>query len=79
MAKADEPLPDHFNQKLLSNLEGLHYYRHRRWQMAIKKFEKALTIIPDDQPSQIYLKRCQDFLETPPPDDWDGVYRMKTK
>jgi len=27
----------------------------------------------------MYIKRCKEFLETPPPADWDGVYIMKTK
>jgi hypothetical protein len=25
------------------------------------------------------VERCQDYLSEPPPEDWDGVFTMKTK
>jgi len=42
-------------------------------------FQQALAIDPDDGPSQAYLERCRDFKQSPPPENWDGVYVMKTK
>lgn len=36
-------------------------------------------IDPDDGPSDVYLARARQFKENPPPDDWDGVFVMKTK
>ena len=30
-------------------------------------------------PSLIYLERCKEFKETPPPKDWDGVYTLTSK
>jgi adenylate cyclase len=32
-----------------------------------------------DGPSAIYVERCDLFISEPPPDTWDGVWRMKEK
>ena len=40
---------------------------------------KGLNIIPDDQCCKLYIERCQDYISEPPPEDWDGVFIMKTK
>lgn len=58
---------------------GLTAYKQRKWDDAIKAFEAALSIDPKDGPSELYLKRAQDYRETPPPEDWDGVFTMTTK
>ncbi|MBL0349001.1 MAG: CHASE2 domain-containing protein [Elusimicrobia bacterium] len=59
--------------------EGLALYRDRRFTDATAKFFESLKASPDDKPSQIYIKRCEQFLTTPPPPDWDGVYVMTSK
>jgi adenylate cyclase len=59
--------------------EALVLYRQRNWEKAIEKFEDVLKIKPDDYPSKLYIERSQVFMQTPPPDDWDGVFMMKTK
>jgi Tfp pilus assembly protein PilF len=58
---------------------GLTAYKQMKWDEAVKAFEMALKVDPNDGPSKEYLKRCNEFMEDPPPDDWDGVYIMKTK
>lgn len=59
--------------------EGLALYRDRRFTDATAKFFESLKTSPDDKPSQIYIKRCEQFLAAPPPRDWDGVYVMTSK
>ena len=58
--------------------EALQAYRQQRWTEAIDRFRQALARAPDDTPSQIFLQRCQVFVETPPP-SWDGVYQLTSK
>ncbi len=58
---------------------GLTAYKQRKWDEAIKAFEKALQIDPADGPSEVYHDRSRKYKENPPPDDWDGVFVMKTK
>jgi hypothetical protein len=32
-----------------------------------------------DTPSITYKKRCELFINNPPPVDWDGIYEMTEK
>ncbi len=58
---------------------ALALYRARKWADATQRFEALLEQYPDDAPSGIYLERCRQFLESPPPADWDGVYNRLDK
>ena len=58
---------------------GLLAYRAKRWAEAIERFELVQSLLGSDWPSQIYIQRCQDYQSSPPPENWDGVYVMKTK
>jgi tetratricopeptide (TPR) repeat protein len=58
---------------------GLLAYKQFKWEDAIKGFEMALKAVPDDGPSQLYLDRSKEYKDEPPPENWDGVFIMKTK
>lgn len=60
-------------------LKGLAEYRAKKWDAAIELFKQALEVDPDDGPSRTYIDRCEDFKVLPPPENWDGVFVMKTK
>lgn len=59
--------------------KGLELYRNRQFEEAKKYFKKCLEIVTDDGASQIYIERCDSFIQNPPPENWDGVYKMTTK
>jgi len=59
--------------------QGLTCYRSQSFQEAIVHFDKALEFHPGDRVSAMYKERCNAFIEDPPPEDWDGVWVMKTK
>jgi len=54
-------------------------YRRRRWSDAQHIFQEVLSRWPDDGPSVVYLKRCQDYLAEEPLPEWDGVFTMTHK
>ncbi len=60
-------------------LQGLSAYQDHDWHLARDAFERTLALDPEDGPSRVYLDRCSHFLEDPPPQDWDGVFELKTK
>jgi adenylate cyclase len=60
-------------------LKGLELYRGKQWDQAEAVFRQALEVDPEDGPSQAYIGRCEDFKVLPPPENWDGVFVMKTK
>jgi adenylate cyclase len=62
----------HFNQ-------GFALYHEKKFKAAGLKFQEALIARPGDPVSKIYIERCAEYVNQPPPSDWDGVFVMKTK
>jgi len=58
---------------------GRKLYKLMQFEEAQKYFQQALETDPDDGPSKVYLARCTHYVETPPPEDWDGVFVMTSK
>ncbi|MGK7921078.1 MAG: adenylate/guanylate cyclase domain-containing protein [Trichodesmium sp.] len=54
-------------------------YREKKFREAITYFESAQKIRPEDEAIAIHIGRSIDYIKTPPPDDWDGIYTMTTK
>ncbi len=74
-------LVDKFNQ-------GLTFYEAKQWDRAIEIFEETIQleqyrfsdqVITKTSPSEVYIERCLEFKENPPPEDWDGVYILTKK
>ena len=68
--------------------EGLALYKAMKWDEALAAFKKAAEFeyqrFPEfkgkkTNPSEIYLKRCEEFKKNPPPDNWDRVYTLTEK
>lgn len=58
--------------------EGLEKYRTKQFASAQAIFNQLASDY-DDGPSKLYSCRCDEYLATPPPADWDGVYTAKSK
>lgn len=58
--------------------DALGKYRSRDFSGARAIFEE-LSVTRNDGPSRLYLGRCDEYLASPPPDDWDGVFIAKAK
>ncbi len=72
-------LPDYMMEMLSKYYEGLELFSARDWKGARIAFRAGLKIVQDDGPSNTYVDRCTEFLNSPPPKNWDGVYKMKGK
>lgn len=55
--------------------EGLKLYREKKFAEAKAIFET----LKNDPPSEVFVKRCGEFLKNPPPVDWDGVWNFEVK
>ena len=58
---------------------GQDRFEARKWQEAQGYFERVLKLLPEDGPSQLYIKRCRKFAKKEPPEDWDGVFNLSLK
>ena len=58
---------------------GLDAYRNQDWEKAIKFFNAALKISPDDGPSKTMIDRSNMFKSNPPGKNWNGSYTVTTK
>jgi len=59
--------------------QGFNLYLERKFAEAIACFEKCLQLHPKDFCTNEYHQECQEFLQTPPPDDWTGVLKLDSK
>lgn len=59
--------------------DGLSQYRNRSWDRAIGAFNEALRLHEDEKLCRMYIERCGVLKESPPGDDWDGAWIMKSK
>ena len=59
--------------------KALKIYRERDFVTAKSIFENCLEILEDDKPSKTYIARCDAYIVTPPPADWDGVFTLTEK
>ncbi len=41
--------------------------------------KRALEVMPEDYPSQMYIERSRSYQTAPPPDDWNGSVVLTTK
>jgi adenylate cyclase len=59
--------------------EALESYLAGRFDEAIKRYEAVRELNPGDRPVGFMLVRCRQYLENPPPDKWDGIFRLESK
>ncbi|MGH9545047.1 MAG: CHASE2 domain-containing protein [Terriglobales bacterium] len=74
--KAAEPKYHSLITRFESAMEA---YHAQNWRDAAGRFGELLASFPDDGPTQIFLQRALEFMESAPEADWDGVYVMKSK
>ena len=78
---------DYHNEETFPNLPeflqsfrlGMDQYRGRRFKEAASTFADTLKLHADDKVSKMYIERCAHFVESPPPEDWDGSWTLSEK
>ncbi len=64
--------------------QGRIAYTNGNFEQAIRIFKDAYNLSPQalgrpDEACKLFVSRSEDYQVAPPPDDWGGVYTMKTK
>lgn len=55
------------------------FYKARAWADALEMFRALAAEQPKDHVAGIYVKRCAEFVSTPPVASWDGIQRFDAK
>lgn len=80
VALRTEQVPDDRMRQIELYHRGREFYLDRKFTKAMGEFGSILEDIDrTDKAAQVQLKRCQHWLETPPGDDWDGVWSLTDK
>lgn len=59
--------------------EGLNCYFERQFPKAAAMFSDVLRVMPDDFCAQLFYNRSEEYLLSPPGDDWTGLTTMTEK
>ena len=64
--------------------KGLDHYFKQQWDDAIIQFKESENLEDyftsrNTTPSKIYIERCNMFINNPPGEEWDGVWKMTAK
>lgn len=54
-------------------------YLERNWRQAASHFEEVIRLKPEDGPATLYLRRCWQYLEAPPPPEWQGISVLESR
>ena len=57
--------------------DGLALFRMQAWDRAKKKFGEHLEIIKEDEPSEFYIKLCEQYKKDPPGESWSGEIHIE--
>jgi adenylate cyclase len=74
---------DSVSEEMLSEIRQYHaaleLYRAQQWHEAESAFNTLAEKNHDLKIYQLYLERINQYQQTPPDQDWDGVYTFTTK
>jgi class 3 adenylate cyclase len=59
--------------------EASRLYYERKFQDALRLFEKVQEMLPRDRPSAMFVERCKAHIAKPPPKQWTGAVSMTVK
>jgi adenylate cyclase len=56
--------------------QGRELYDQKKFSQAADLFRKGII---DDPPCQVFLERCKQFIQSPPPSSWNGIWVLHGK
>jgi class 3 adenylate cyclase len=58
---------------------AMELYYNRDFKGAVERFQQVQRILPQDFAAELMENRCLDYIQNPPPANWDGVEVMDHK
>lgn len=73
-------LPTHEQQRMCDTFsKAFNWYLEQRWDEAIGAFQELINLYGKDYACELYITRCNEYKNNPPPADWDGIFHMRSK
>jgi adenylate cyclase len=72
-------IPDSKLEAIALYEAGRKAYLNRDFTTALSKFAAVLSLTPEDSAATLHIQRCQHWLKTALPSDWDGVETLTEK
>lgn len=68
-------------QKLIwqQHEKAMELYIARDFEGAVNGFQEILDTKANDALAKLYIRRCREYLENPPPDSWQGEFVLRSK
>lgn len=79
LARRDRGIDQEYAAVFSHFARGLEHYRLQNWKRAIYEFRRVLELKKEDGPALEFLRRCEVFMQSPRPANWDGVFEMRGK
>lgn len=79
LAAKNTPLSSNDEKFLDTYVLALEHYRNQRFVQAKAAFQLAQKLNTADTPTQLFIHRCDHFIQHTPPKDWDGVWYLEEK
>ncbi len=74
--KTEKTHEEHQKEVILLYEKALSSYENRKFEEALMCFKEIEDIQEHDYPTEIFLKRCEDQLLSPPPRDWKPIHKL---
>ncbi len=74
-----EQISDAQHQIIECYHKGREHYLGRKFARAVGEFAEVLEVDPGNKAAAEHMQRCQHFLQSPPPENWDGVWTLTEK
>ncbi len=80
--------PDYLKELSQKFKEGIGLYKVQKFDQALETFRYTLELewkrFPSlkekkTNPSEVYIQRCENYIKSPPPENWDGVWTLTSK
>jgi adenylate cyclase len=59
--------------------EATRLFYDRKFEDALRLFQKVQEMLPSDRPSSMFIERCQTLIKNPPGPEWTGAMAMTVK
>ncbi len=71
---------NHLFEPFLNTYQNaIEQYHLSQFDFALSNLNQIIKEFPSDPVTGLYIERCTEYTQSPPPSDWDGVHTMKTK